>query len=265
MTTETLDPIELFACLDPLPLERLDDLAHDPERKTTFAQIVARRDAKPPPTRRLPKGRLVAAVVVALALAIPALAFSGVLSSMFSFSNAGAPVPRGDLWRVTGIDLSKAMQGSLVRLAARDGVGIYAAKTATGDLCYFVGPPDQSKLKTRGLGGGCMNAAASAKFPSPAEPVVDMSLYALAPGATGPSIQRLAGVAADGVASVQVLALSDCHVVATAPVVGNVYVADNLPLIPEAVIVARDSSGNAVWHEAVTPSFNPNATSCGLG
>jgi hypothetical protein len=110
-----------------------------------------------------------------------------------------------------------------------------------------------------------MNAAASARFPSAAQPVVDMSLYALAPGELGPSIQRLAGVAADGVASVQLLALSDCRVVATAPVIDNVYAEDNLPLIPEAVIVARDASGNAVWHLAVTPPSSPNATTCGLG
>jgi len=108
-------------------------------------------------------------------------------------------------------------------------------------------------------------AAASARFPSAADPVVDMSLYALAPGASGPSIERLAGVAADGVASIQLLALSDCRVVAATPVTGNVYVTDDLPTVPEAQIVARDASGNAVWHEAVTPQSDAHATTCGLG
>jgi hypothetical protein len=97
-----------------------------------------------------------------------------------------------------------------------------------------------------------------------------MSVFELGPpqpGATvrGPSIARLTGVAADGVTSVQVLALADCHVVATAPVTDNAYIAPNLPIIPEAVIVARDATGNAVWHEAVTPAPNTDATSCGLG
>jgi hypothetical protein len=265
MTTRTVDPIELFARLNPVPPERLVDSVGRPERETTFARIAARRAATPARTRRLPARRLVMATVVALALAIPAVAFSGVAGGLFGFSNHGTPVGRDALSSVTGLDLSRAKRGSVVRLAARSGVGIYAAKTRAGDLCYFVGPKDRSKLRTEGLGGGCMNAAASARFPSDAQPVVDLSLYALAPGAVGPTIQRLAGVAADGVASVQLLALADCHVVATAPVIDNVYLADDLPIVPEAQIVARGRDGDAVWHEAVTPASNPDATSCGLG
>jgi hypothetical protein len=264
MTTESFDPIQLYAQLNPVSAERLERLADEPEREATWTRIIARRDAVPHLTR-LPRRRLVAAVVAAVALAVPALAFSGVLGSLFSFSNQGTPVKQGNLSRVSSLDLSAATKGSVVQLADRDGLGIYAAKTAIGNLCYFTGPPDQSELKTQEFGGGCMNTHASSNFPSPSDPVYDISLFALAPGATGPSVQRLAGVAADGVASVQLLALSDCHVVATARVTGNVYVANNLPMISEAVIVARDTSGAAVWHEAVTPAFNANASSCGLG
>ncbi len=209
--------------------------------------------------------RLALAGVVVVALALPALAFSGVLGSLFGFSNQGAPVAQHDLSSLTSLNLSDVTQGSVVQLAGREGLGIYGARTASGNLCYFVGPPDRNDLKTQGLGGGCMTAHASASFPSPSDPVYDMSLFALAPGAAGPSIQRLAGVAADGVSSVQLLALSDCHVVATAPVSDNTYVANNLPTTPEAVIVARDASGNVVWHEAVTPAFGAHGNSCGLG
>jgi hypothetical protein len=264
MTTEALDPFELYARLNPISHALLDELAESSQRETTFARVAAQRGATSPGTRRLTRRRLVAAVVVAVALALPALALSGVFGSLFRFSNRGTPV-KGSLSAVTGFNLSGAKSDSAVQLAARGGVGIYGARTSAGDLCYFVGPADQTKLKSQGLAGGCMNAAASARFPSAAQPVVDMSLYALAPGELGPSIQRLAGVAADGVASVQLLALSDCRVVATAPVIDNVYAEDNLPLIPEAVIVARDASGNAVWHLAVTPPSSPNATTCGLG
>lgn len=205
-----------------------------------------------------------AAVAVLAALAVPALAFSGVLGYLFRLSNHGTPVARGGLSQVSGFDLSGATRHSLVQLGARDGIGVYAAKTGSGDLCYFVGPADRSKVASEGLSGGCRNSAASTAFPSAAQPVVDSSLFALAPGAAGPSVQRLAGVAADGVASVQVLAL-DCHVVATAPVTANVYIADGLPMTPESQIVARDANGDAVWHEAVTPPQDPNANSCGLG
>jgi hypothetical protein len=265
MRTETFDPIELFAQLNPISVEQLDELAHGPERDTTFVRIAARRGGLSARTRRLPRRGLALTVVVALALAVPALAFSGVLDSLFGFSNHGTPVGQDDLSSVSGFHLSGATSGSFVQLAAHDGVGFYAAKTATGNLCYFIGPMNRSDLKTEGIGGGCMNAAASAKFPSLAQPVVDMSTFQAPPpdAIAHAGVQRLAGVAADGVKSVEVLALADCHIVATAPVIDNVYVADNLPATAAAVIVARDASGNAVWHESV--SQGANASSCGLG
>lgn len=265
MTNDGFDPVELYARLNPLPAMRLDGLADGPVRDSTFARIAALREPSPVRSRNLPKRQLIAAAVGVAALALPTLAYSGVLGSLFRLSNHRSSVTQGGLSRVSGFDLSGATHRSLVQLAARDGIGIYAAKTLSGDQCYFVGPAQQSKLKTEGLGGGCRSASASKAFPSPAQPVVDTSLFALAPGAPGPSVQRLAGVAADGVASIQLLALTDCHVVATAPVTNNVYLADNLPMIPEAQIVARDASGNAVWNEAVTPPQRPNANTCGLG
>lgn len=265
MSTDALDPVELFARLNPVPPERAGDFTSEAERDRTFARITARRHATEARTRRLPRRRLVVAAVIVLALAISAMAFGGVAGELFAFSNHGTSVAEDDLWSVSVLDLSKAMRGEVVQLGARSGVGIYAAKTRAGNLCYFIGPQDQSRLRTQGLGGGCMNARASSRFPSEAQPVVDMSLYELAPGAAGPSIQRLAGVAADGVASVQLLALNDCHVVATAPVIDNVYIATNLPPSPEAMIVARDRGGDIVWHEAVTPPSNPSATTCGIG
>jgi hypothetical protein len=141
----------------------------------------------------------------------------------------------------------------------------YAARTAGGELCFFTGPPRQGDLREIGIGGGCLNAAASAAFPSPAQPVVDMSAFVARPpdAIEHASVHRLAGVAADGVSSVEVLALADCRVLAEAPVIDNVYVAANLPTTPAAVIVARDARGTAVWHESVAQGAN--ASSCGLG
>ncbi len=264
MTTKTVDPIMLYAQLNPVPPERLEELAGGPVRAATFARISAGRDTRSGRPDRRPRRRLVAVGVVVAALAIPTLAVSGVLGSLFGFSNHGTPVSQDDLLNVTGFNLSGVASGSLVQLASRDGVGIYAAKTATGNLCYFTGPADQADLRTDGVGGGCMNAAASARFPSPAQPVVDISTFVARPpdAIAHASVMRLAGVAADGITSVEVLALTDCHVVAAAPVTDNVYVADNLPSVPAAVIVARDANSNAVWHESVTQGAN--ASSCGL-
>jgi hypothetical protein len=265
MTAETLDPIALFAQLNPIPVELLDDLSHGPERETTFARIVARREAPAARARRVPRRRLVAAVVVALALAIPALAFSGALDSLFGFSNQGASVTQDPPWLVdeihmiTGDDPTK-----VVLLADRDGWTFYAARTAS-DVCYFSAPPPHSE--SDGIpngppgGGSCKNAAGEPDFPSPTRPVFNMSHYL-----NNSTVVTLAGVAADAVASVQVLALSDCHVVVTAPVTDNVYLADNLPVVPESQIVARDAGGNVVWHQAVGAAVEPAppSNSCGL-
>lgn len=234
---------------------------HDVLRRADAAPF--RRDAE---SRRIRLSRrgIALAGIAAAALAVPTLGVSGVFGSLFGFANHGTQISQGDLSSVAGFDASGATAPSLVQLASRDGVGVYAAKTAAGNLCYFIGPADQSKLKGQGLGGGCVNADASANFPSPAQPIVDMStLEAQPPDAIEHAgVARLAGVAADGVTSVQVLALADCSVVATAPVTNNVYVADNLPSTPAAVIVARDANGNAVWKESVTQGAN--ASSCGL-
>jgi hypothetical protein len=205
--------------------------------------------------------RLVVAVVVALALAVPALAFSGALGSPFAFSNQGTPVPGGGFEAIHSLSVTGAKPGSLVRLAARDGVGVYAARRTklnhpwASRLCFYTGPADGSDLN---LGGGCVKPwGNSGVFPSRAHPVWDMSSMApsefyskLPPGTV--TVNRLVGVAADGVRSVQVLAQSNCQAVVTAPVIDNVYIATSLPVTPEALIVARDAGGKAVWQRSLT-------------
>ena len=215
---------------------------------------------------RLPRRRLAAAVVIAVALAIPALAFSGVLGSLFGFSNHGTPVTGDDQAVVSEVRMITGETPSrVVQLASRDGWTFYAAQTSN-DVCYFDESPSNSQIVPNpvGIGGGsCKNAAGEANFPSPPRPVFNMSTYF-----NNTYINRLAGVAADGVASVEVLALADCRVVVRAPVIDNVYIADNLPTnTPEAQIVARDAKGNVVWHQAVGAAIQPAppSNSCGLG
>src|SRR5690349_5928774 len=67
MTTEPLNPLELYARLNPVSAEQLKELADGPDREATWARILARRDARP---RRdlLPRRRLATALVVAVAL-----------------------------------------------------------------------------------------------------------------------------------------------------------------------------------------------------
>lgn len=267
MTTESLDPIELFARLDPLSAEHMNDLARGSERETIFAEIVGRRGRQTVRHRFLPRRRLAAAVVAAVALAIPALAFSGALDSLFGFSNQGTPVTGDDGWIVENVrTLTGETPSSVVRLASRDGWTFYEARTS-GDVCYYDDPPPQSE--SDGIpnlrGGDCKNVAGDSDFPSPTRPIFNASHYLGAP--PDMSVITLAGVAADGVASVQLLALADCHVVVSAAVVDNVYVADDLPATPEAEIVARDADGNVVWHQPVDAAIEPapSETSCGLG
>lgn len=253
--------------------ERLRRFAAVPDL-SDWQDVVRRADTTQAPRNlparrlRLPRRPLIAAVALAVALAVPALAFSGVLGALFGFSNQGTPVPPSDFSRVSAeLDVIKqltgAPPGTFVQLASRNGWTFYAAQAVNGDTCYFAEPSAQSQSSgvPNANSGSCKNAAGNAEFPSPSQPVFNMSHYV-----NNSSIVTLAGVAADGVASVQVLAASDCHVVATAPVVGNVYIADNLPLTPEAQIVARDADGNTVWHQAVTAaSDSAIAPSCGLG
>ena len=202
------------------------------------------------------------AAVVAVALAAPARAGRGALGSLFGFSNHGTSVSEADLSRVSkALRLTGEKPGTLVRLASRDGWAFYAGRTGSGTVCYFEEPAGQNP----GSGWTAIGNAGCkpANFPSPARPVFNMSSYL-----NNQYIERLAGVAADGVASVQVLALPDCHAVATASVIDNVYIADKLPTtIPEAQIVARDASGNVVWHQAVGAAAEPASpsNSCGLG
>jgi hypothetical protein len=270
MTTGTVDPIELFARLNPVSAEALTELAYGPEREATFARIVAKREARPARRRRIPRRRLVAAVVVALALAIPALAFSGALDSLFGFSNQGSPPEQDVQWIVDSVQrLTGEAPSSVVQLASRDGWTFYEARTST-DVCYYDAPPAQSESGGNRLpnpeGGDCKNLAGDSDFPSPSRPIFNMSHYLGVPPEM--SVVTLVGVAADGVSSVQLLAESDCHVVVNAPVIDNVYLVDNLPATPEAEIVARDAGGKVLWHQAIDAAVEPKPateTTCGLG
>jgi hypothetical protein len=255
-------------------------------------QDVLRRAGIAPASRRRPRitrRRLVAAVViVVLALALPALALSGVLGSVFGLSNHGkrAHATAFNREELSGRLLFKefglrpgaanvADPDTLVRLAFRDGIGVYAARSKKGNhRCYYMGQyypePDPHPNRLH-LSGGCgPNVGSFAlperllrlvgrrariqdnlwmrthPFPSPARPILTLSA------------SPFAGVAANGVRSVQLLALSDCHPIVTVPVIANVFI--NAHPAPGAVafLVARDASGRIVWHSAKSYLTGPD-------
>ena len=260
MTTATADPIELFARLNPISVEELHELAHGPDREMTFERVMELRNG--PPTRsRLTKRRLVLAAVLVLALAIPPLAFSGVLDGLFGFSNPGTPVPQEGPSTLHALKVTGATDGSLVQLATREGVTVYGARRGDNSLCFYW---DVAAKRDTGLNGGCLSALAAANFPSKARPVWDMSSVYFFPQDTSlDAIRYLIGVAGDGVRTVEVLARSDCRPIVTAPVIDNVYIDMHMPVARESWIVARGANGNAVWHQSTAKGVT--MPDCGLG
>jgi hypothetical protein len=245
---KNLDPVGVLAAVNPLSAGEVAALEGAPERASIRAQIEWRRHQLPPLASRRHKNLrpVVIAAALGLALAIPAFALSGVLGSLFGFSNTGTPVERSKIGldAASSLDLTGAT-GTVNLLGSRAGIGIYLAHDQGGNLCFFLGPPN-GELGDRGLSGGCLNSSASGEFPSPQQPVVDMTLFAYQPGTTGEQVVRLAGVAADGVARMEVLSM-DCRTIAEAPVVDNIYATTDVPDDPVAAIVGVDSSGKQVY------------------
>jgi hypothetical protein len=95
------------------------------------------------------------------------------------------------------------------------------------------------------------------------------------PTSEWPSVAPIVGVAVNRVRAVQVLALSDCHVVATVPVINNVYIDAHPPAVADAFLVARDGGGKVVWHSwpletpdqsmHIPSERNSAPRNCGLG
>jgi hypothetical protein len=242
---------------------------------------------------RLTRRCLVAAVIVAVALALPALAISGALGSLFRVSAHGTPTHAGlytlhELhWHAEQFaqsghpipDTAQANPRTFVRLAFRDGIGVYGARTKRGNnRCFYYGRrksfPGHSRSALYLEGPGCFalsgnfgepqrfaNASGAKNtrqseawvrahpFPSPSSPVLDMSGLTRLPSGQL-FIESLVGLAADGVRSIQLLALSDCHPVVTVPVVADVYIDAQPPRVAETYLVARDASGRVIWRSS---------------
>src|SRR5436305_9038577 len=130
--------------------------------------------------------RIVLAVALMAAVALPAAAFAGKLGDLLGLSNEGTPVATSSLDLSEDTGLKEAMQqlafpSAMNLLGNKNGVSFYAARRTDSDYCFAI----ESKV-ARGVG-----CDLNGPFPSPAEPVMVF-----------PPLIQFAGFAADGVATV---------------------------------------------------------------
>lgn len=250
---------------DDFSLPPLRDLP--PRRLAQRAQHLHTEVTKEPRPRFAPKGlgrsvgtrRPALALIgaaLATALAVPALAFSGVLDSLFGLSNGGTPVS------TAGVNLNDAqilredhvdVGGGVTLLAARGSTAFYASRTNDGRTCLLTGPA-AGNAPTRIT----INTPCERDFPSATQPILGFYVLSREPGSRVQSIAALRGLAADGVATV-VAVDANGNVLLSAPVKDNVYSADRAgePAAATSVasIEARDSAGAVVYTEPIPRPF----------
>jgi hypothetical protein len=184
----------------------------------------------PGPLRVRPR-KAALALVLAVAVAVPATAFAGKLGDLLGITNGGTTVSTSDV--LPGeTKLDQAMQelhvGSTMQLLGTvNGVRFYAARNADGHFCFAVEHVGQRYDK----GFGCFVGAVD--FPS-----ADVQALAF------PTGMQLAGIAADGVATVEYLD-ADGNVIDSAPVTNNLFASDKqLAQGEAATLVTLDAQGN---------------------
>jgi hypothetical protein len=177
--------------------------------------------------------RIVLALALTAAVAVPAVAFAGKLGDLLGLSNGGTPVATSslDLSKDTGLNEAMkqlAFPSAMHLLGNKNGVRFYAARRADGDYCFAI----ESKLAK---GVGC---DLDGTFPSPARPVMVF-----------PPLIQFAGFAADGVATVTGIDASD-NTVLSAPVSRNLFASTVPGPFPSVVAIeAVDAQGNVLATE----------------
>jgi hypothetical protein len=196
-----------------------------------------------PEPLRVPR-RAVGAIVLAVAVAVPAAAFAGKLGDLLGISNGGTTVPLSSV--LPGeTKLDQAMQelkvgGTMQSLGTLNGIAFYATRNADGNFCLAMVRVDGQF----GKGFGCdLNAVG---FPS-------ATVQAL----TFPQLARLQGVAADGVATVEALDANG-NVLDSTPVEGNLFASTrDLPAGAAAAIRTLDANGNATATQQLPGTAQP--------
>jgi hypothetical protein len=181
----------------------------------------------------LPTRRIVLALALMAAIALPAFAFAGKLGDLLGLSNKGTPVATSALDLSKDTALNEAMQqlafpSRMQLLGEENGVSFYAARRADGDYCFAI-------ESTMAKGVGC---DLDGTFPSPSRPVMVF-----------PPLIQFAGFAADGVATVAGIDASGKTVV-SAQVSENLFASATRGPFPTVVAIeALDTHGNVLATE----------------
>jgi hypothetical protein len=181
----------------------------------------------------MPTRRIVLALALTAAVALPAAAFADKLGDLLGLSNQGTPVATDSLDLSKDTGLNEAMQdlafpSAMHLLGERNGVSFYAARRADGDYCFAI-------ESTVAKGVGCdLNGT----FPSSAQPVMVF-----------PPLIQFAGYAADGVASVAGIDASGDTVISE-PVRENLFASTIPGPFPSVVAIeALDADGHVLATE----------------
>jgi hypothetical protein len=185
---------------------------------------------RPPEPLVLPTRRILLAVAMTAAVAVPAAAFAGRLADFLGLSNQGTAVATDSLSLMRATKLADAVQElgvptTMHQLTTRGGISFYVARRADGDYCFAI---ESAAAK----GVGC---DLTGTFPSPQRPVVVF-----------PPFRQFAGFAADGVVAVHGLDAAGAEV-ASAPVVDNVFAAPDQSTGAIVSLAASDAAGHVVW------------------
>jgi hypothetical protein len=262
MMKKHLDPIAVLEPLNPIRSNQLAVASGRTARLERTWEVISERMSgdnrnKVPAIRARRRGVLAAAVVAVLA--VPAIALSGIAGSVFGFGNPGTAVSTSQLGlsdaqtlRQHNVDVGAGVK----LLAVRSGMALYASRKTDGETCFLTGPAEGTAPTAIAFGTPC-----ASNFPSARTPILGDTVFRRSPvpGQTELGPQTLAavyGLAADGVASVEVLDANG-GVIANAPVTENVY-SSRLPTSAPGTtpstpteIVALDAAGKRVHTEQI--------------
>jgi hypothetical protein len=195
---------------------------------------------RPAPVRHGRRRPLIVLAAVA-AIAVPAAGFGSRLGGLVGLGSDGTTVSTRDVPESSQPVLGQGMASldwpsTSQLLGTRGDTSFYASTRRDGALCLAIdvdhGGP--GSLIT------CLPPDLAATDPVMGEPFAT----------DGTALHRLAGVAADRIARVALLA-ADGSELASAPVVDHLYLATGTPDVPAAAVVAYDASGTEVYRHAL--------------
>ena len=232
--------------------ELVELVADEPELLAILDAYAAtqRRRRQPLPLRRL--GLIAAAVA---AIVVPTAAFADQIGQILGLTNSGTPIAETQLpdWQLSALQTTGFPTNTIRLLGKRSGISFYVSRQPNGGTCFAIGlPPGAATTPIDALSCG----SELGSFPSSTDPIADFSAST---SAADGSIQvtRLAGFAADPIASIALLDADD-NAIYTTSVVDNIYyAADDLPVSPAASIAALDSQGRIVYRKQLTPPLTP--------